>query len=49
MTSFFWRKSPMEKLEAELASMRPRADTLNSRHTDAALRFVREISRGFGL
>lgn len=35
MTPFFRRKSPMEKLEAELASLRTRAAALNSRHSAA--------------
>lgn len=39
MTPFFRRKSPMKKLEAELASLRARAETLNSRHAAADAEF----------
>lgn len=39
MTPFFQRKSPMEILEAELASLRARAETLNSRHAAADAEF----------
>lgn len=39
MTPFLQRKSPMQKLEAELASLRARAETLNSRRSAADAEF----------
>lgn len=40
MKALFERKSPMDKLEAELASLRARAETLNSRHAAADAEFL---------
>lgn len=40
MPSFFKRKSPMDRLEAELASLRSRAETLNNRHRAADAAFL---------
>ncbi|MGY4496958.1 hypothetical protein ACVWYH_000885 [Bradyrhizobium sp. GM24.11] len=39
MAPFLRRKSPMEKLEHELAALRARAETLNSRHAAAEAAF----------
>jgi hypothetical protein len=40
MAISFLRKSPMEKLDAELAALRARAETLHSRHAAAEAAFV---------
>jgi hypothetical protein len=40
MAPFFRKKSPMQKLEAELASLRARAETLSNRHAAADAAFV---------
>jgi hypothetical protein len=40
MAPFFRKKSPMQKLEAELASLRARAATLSNRHAAADAAFV---------
>jgi hypothetical protein len=40
MAPFFRKKSPMQKLETELASLRARAETLSNRHAAADAAFV---------
>src|SRR5437016_4109038 len=40
MALFFGKKSPMQKLETELAALRSRAETLSNRHTASETAFA---------